>query len=114
MITLKNCPWCGGVGILQVTPVYWYKGHYIYEVHCTKCKSVAPDGRYDDLYYTSEAAQTNAISAWNTRCLIETPTDKCSCYMIEYGRAVCYGTKERDLCSCQGNRKRCDFYEPDM
>lgn len=25
-------------------------------------------------------------------------------------RSVCWGTKERDECSCDGDRARCDFY----
>ena len=44
---------------------------------------------------------------------------KCSCHHIEkyyhngYLRSVrqeCWGTKERDECSCGGDRTKCDFY----
>lgn len=28
---------------------------------------------------------------------------------VEYGR--CRGTRERDICTCGGNEKKCDFYE---
>lgn len=31
---------------------------------------------------------------------------ECGCYHDGY----CWGTKERDKCSCMGDRKQCDFY----
>lgn len=31
---------------------------------------------------------------------------KCSCYYD----GECWGTRERDLCSCNGNTNKCDFY----
>ena len=39
--------------------------------------------------------------------------EKCSCYINhpwsdKYG--YCMGTKERDLCSCQGDESKCNFY----
>ena len=34
----------------------------------------------------------------------------CKCYHEEYGRKVCYGTKEKDECKCNGDRGKCDFY----
>ena len=36
---------------------------------------------------------------------------KCQCYRTEYGNNVCYGTKEKEICSCGGDRHKCDFYE---
>ena len=54
--------------------------------------------------------------------------NKCDCYHIQTERrytydshtgqhigydvdvGVCWGTKERDQCSCEGNRTQCDFY----
>ena len=36
---------------------------------------------------------------------------KCQCYRTEYGNNVCYGTKEKEVCSCGGDRHKCDFYE---
>lgn len=36
---------------------------------------------------------------------------ECSAYHEEYGRKVCYGTKEREECICGGDRRKCDFYE---
>ena len=48
--------------------------------------------------------------------------NKCECYeekeIIDYsslysGRritSICNGTKEREMCSCKGNRAKCDFY----
>lgn len=39
----------------------------------------------------------------------------CSCYHDEqnflHERGVCYGTKEKEPCSCGGNPVKCDFYE---
>lgn len=39
----------------------------------------------------------------------------CLCYHDEqnflHERGVCYGTKEKDPCSCGGNPVKCDFYE---
>lgn len=34
----------------------------------------------------------------------------CECYKIEYGKAICYGTKEREECSCGGDKNKCNFY----
>lgn len=48
--------------------------------------------------------------------------NKCECYeereVIDYYSlnsdrrltGICNGTKERDECSCKGNREKCDFY----
>ena len=36
---------------------------------------------------------------------------KCQCYRTEYGNNVCYGTKEKEVCSCGGDKRKCDFYE---
>lgn len=35
---------------------------------------------------------------------------KCSCLHEEYGKQVCYGTKEREECSCEGDENKCNFY----
>lgn len=34
----------------------------------------------------------------------------CECYHVEHGESVCYGTKEKDACSCGGNVSKCNFY----
>lgn len=42
---------------------------------------------------------------------------KCSCYYeikiptTRPTRCECWGTKEREACSCGGDRNKCDFYE---
>lgn len=50
--------------------------------------------------------------------------DKCECYiedrqLVDYTPlmkplyktvTLCFGTKERDQCSCNGDRTKCDFY----
>lgn len=35
---------------------------------------------------------------------------KCSSYHTETGAPRCWGTREKDECSCGGDRARCDFY----
>ena len=37
-------------------------------------------------------------------------TEKCSRYHTEYGKQQCWGTKEKEECSCGGDRKKCTFY----
>lgn len=34
----------------------------------------------------------------------------CNAYREEYGRKVCYGTKEKEECTCNGNKSKCNFY----
>ena len=36
--------------------------------------------------------------------------EKCNCYHEEYNRIECWGTKERETCSCGGDETKCDFY----
>lgn len=36
---------------------------------------------------------------------------RCDSYHIENGQPVCWGTKEKDSCSCNGFKKKCNFYE---
>lgn len=36
--------------------------------------------------------------------------DICHCYHVEYGKPVCWGTKEREECSCGGDESKCNFY----
>lgn len=36
--------------------------------------------------------------------------EKCNCYHTEYNKEVCYGTKEREECSCGGDETKCNFY----
>lgn len=36
--------------------------------------------------------------------------DKCNCYHEEYNRPECWGTKEREMCSCGGDETKCNFY----
>jgi hypothetical protein len=34
----------------------------------------------------------------------------CECWKLCKGYAICNGTKERDVCRCGGDVKKCDFY----
>lgn len=36
--------------------------------------------------------------------------DICSCHHVEYGKQVCWGTKEMEECSCGGDESKCNFY----
>lgn len=40
-------------------------------------------------------------------CYIYRP---CDYYHVEYGKPRCWGTKEKEECSCGGNKNRCNFY----
>lgn len=37
-------------------------------------------------------------------------SERCTCYHEENGHAECWGTRERDLCSCGGDKTKCTFY----
>lgn len=37
--------------------------------------------------------------------------NKCDCFFIRDGEGHCFGTKELDVCSCEGITKLCDFYD---
>ena len=36
---------------------------------------------------------------------------RCDAFHIENGRPVCWGTKEKDVCNCNGFSRKCDFYD---
>lgn len=36
--------------------------------------------------------------------------DKCNCYHEIHDITECWGTRERDLCSCGGDEAKCDYY----
>lgn len=66
------------------------------------------NGEYGDDYACTEEA---IVTTWE--CYPSTSpyvTGKCSCFHQEYGKDVCYGTKERDACDCEGNESKCTFY----
>lgn len=44
------------------------------------------------------------------KCETKPVEDKCSCLHEEYGKQVCYGTKECEECLCDGDQSECDFY----
>ena len=48
---------------------------------------------------------------WRTQTLNEFVSQKpCDCWHQEYGKTVCWGTKEREECSCEGDPAKCNFY----
>jgi len=42
----------------------------------------------------------------------ETLRKECDCFHTEFGVPQCWGTLEKDECTCGGNRDHCDFYPP--
>lgn len=41
---------------------------------------------------------------------IKSRVAKCDCYENRNGCPVCFGTKEKERCTCGGNTAKCDFY----
>lgn len=39
-----------------------------------------------------------------------TDEQPCDCYHVDSDIPRCYGTKEMDICSCNGDKNKCDFY----
>ena len=35
----------------------------------------------------------------------------CKCWQVEHGKGICFGTREKDPCSCNGDEGNCDFYD---
>jgi hypothetical protein len=64
------------------------------------------DGGYSSWeLYKNEASGVECVEI-----LSEEQEMKCSCFREQYGKTVCYGTKEIDVCSCDGDKSKCDFY----
>ncbi len=36
---------------------------------------------------------------------------RCDYFRIENSKPVCWGTKEKELCFCEGFKRKCDFYD---
>lgn len=78
---LKPCPWCGSVPILKEDPmwtVHTYQGHtvshgyvgayeYYYQCSNEECNAIAPYGKFNTIYDTSDTAKLKAREAWQTR-----------------------------------------------
>ena len=43
---------------------------------------------------------------------VSMPNNICDCWHISQytGKQECWGTKERDICDCNGNKNNCNFY----
>lgn len=54
-------------------------------------------------YHTdgSKGTPTNVSDGYDTIC---------TCWVEEFGKSRCNGTKERDECTCGGDQSKCDFY----
>jgi hypothetical protein len=61
--------------------------------------------------YSSWELYKNEVSGVECmEILSEEQEMKCSCFREQYGKTVCYGTKEIDVCSCGGDKSKCNFY----
>ena len=40
----------------------------------------------------------------------ENSYEHCEAYTLNYGEPRCLGTKEMDICDCEGNKYKCSFY----
>ena len=65
--------------------------------------------RLDD----DKVADVRNVVAWCKPLDPYQPDAKCDCYHPDGGynnAPCCWGTKEKDACSCGGDRSKCDFY----
>lgn len=69
-----------------------------------KCSDVfyVEDNEFESLI--KEYANDFSSNKWSL------DSEICHCFRNEFGRDVCYGTKEREQCSCGGDKDKCDFY----
>lgn len=72
-----------------------------------------------DCYFYDKKEGTCRSIGHNCKCLYEGDSDICReenkdepvmCEHYDYKNQRCLGTKEMDVCNCQGNKGRCDFY----
>ena len=40
---------------------------------------------------------------------VQNDISKCKFWYVEYGKQVCWGTKECEECSCDGDERKCNF-----
>lgn len=69
---IKPCPWCGEMPIFRKISLdkghgRGYPGNYEYYMECRSCGAIAPKGRCDDIYCSSDKATDAAVEAWNKR-----------------------------------------------
>ena len=114
---LKNCKHCGYHQLyLQIREDNL--GTKIPYIFCNICKTsyeVENDSPYLDDNKTYDYLLEKLFNVWNTEPKVEEPTI-CSCYEegnsflgSDYG--TCNGTKEREPCTCKGNKENCNFYK---
>jgi len=69
----------------------------------------------DNLIYCSNCNITTEritpYCPWCGKKMENFDTRYCDCYHIEYGIPRCWGTKEKDICSCNGFKRNCNFYK---
>lgn len=95
------CPDCGSKNIIEyidktANPIQTWK-------RCSDCG------------YESEKCMVSKVIIAETEgdkiSLLSTKNSHiCTCFRQEYGKSVCYGTKEREECVCKGDKSKCDFY----
>lgn len=90
---LKRCPFCGGEATIGDY------GDGAYKAYCEKC-----------FIGTGFMSKEEAVDKWNKR-LEDIVEEDCDCYTIVNGVPRCYGTKETEVCSCNGKKSKCKFKE---
>lgn len=77
-------------------------------VHCPCCNDDCEIGPWTSWHYKDKPQEpTDSISS-QCECYVE---ELIECSWGSVKRPVCIGTKERDRCSCGGDRAKCNFYE---
>ena len=93
-------------------PISWYALHKRIgnqTIHTTK-------GKYVEVLINSELWKCKLVFTNNGSDFhlepVEKSVDICSCFSHDAnGRDCCYGTKEIDPCSCNGDKNKCNFYK---
>lgn len=74
MPPIKKCPWCGSQGHLTFDSLEkpngrGYPGNYLFYIKCTNdlCGAIAPYGKVDDIYRSTQEAVDKAVKIWNAR-----------------------------------------------
>lgn len=85
-------------------------------IYCDTCRSQDSDNcqdchrKYINWSLSSETAIKIAEKILTNVNVEEEQYEHCDSYTIMNGKSRCLGTKEIDLCNCEGNKYQCNFY----
>ena len=85
-------------------------------VYCDTCKNqetISCDGCHRKYSYWSlspEIANQLAEKILAVSIVEEVEYEHCSAFHIENNLPRCWGTQERDICDCNGDKNKCTFY----